>query len=136
VTTEGIGIDIEEVERFDAMLARWGTRFADRIFTDAEIAYCASQHRPAPHFAARFAAKEAFGKAIGTGWRGAFAWKDVEVLRDADGRPSILLHHALRERYAGLRILVSLSHTRRLATAVVLLRSDDNPSFPDTVELP
>jgi holo-[acyl-carrier protein] synthase len=122
VNDTGLGVDIEEVDRFRAMLARWGRRFTERVFTGAEIAYCERQHEPAQHFAARFAAKEAFGKAVGTGWSGIFAWRDVEIERDADGRPSIRLHGELARRYGGLSMLVSLSHTRRLATATVLVR--------------
>lgn len=129
MTVAGMGVDIEEVERFRTMCARWGRSFTQRVFTEDEIAYCEGQHGPAQHFAARFAAKEAFGKAVGTGWSGAFAWRDVEVERAPDGKPGIRLHNELLSLYGHLQIFVSLSHTRHFATAVVLLQRSDTPSL-------
>ncbi|MGI9013922.1 MAG: holo-ACP synthase [Phycisphaerales bacterium] len=121
----GHGIDAVEVSRIAGMLAEHGNRFRDRCFTSAEQAYCdANPRRTAEHFAARFAAKEAVFKALGTGWRDGMAWTDIEVVRDnASGRPSIALHNAAL-RCAGERGIggwhVSLTHTQTLAMASVI----------------
>src|SRR3954464_9347827 len=85
----GTGIDIVEVPRVAAALTRFGGRFERRVFTEAEIRYCRSKPNADERFAARFAAKEAALKALGTGWRGGIAWRDVEVRRESGGRPTI-----------------------------------------------
>jgi holo-[acyl-carrier protein] synthase len=95
----GIGIDIEEIGRFESLTDDWGPRFQKKVYTDAEISYCAGKTRPPQHFAARFAAKEAFSKAIGTGWRDGFRWTDVEVRNDGSGKPSFLLHGSLGREF-------------------------------------
>jgi len=120
----GIGVDIIDIERLQGQWDSGNRRFFERIFTAGEIAYCARQHRPAVHFAARFAAKEALFKALGTGLVAPFSWQQLEVKRDAAGQPRLECHGALAERLAGqgdVRIHLSLSHTRTSAAAVVLL---------------
>lgn len=122
-----IGIDIIEVERVRVALART-PRFVERVFTAQERAYCdARGHLAAPqHYAARFAAKEAALKALGTGWSGGIAWHDVEVTARQSGAPDILFHRRaleiFRERGAA-RAHLSLSHTYQHAVAQVILES-------------
>lgn len=121
----GLGIDIEEVARFTTLLQRWGRQFTTRLFTDNEIAYCESKHRPPQHFAARFAAKEAFAKALGTGWRGPFAWKDIEIVNDANGKPSVRLSNEIQRTAGAGSIEISLSHTAQYVAAVVIIQYED-----------
>jgi holo-[acyl-carrier protein] synthase len=113
-----IGLDLVEPERIRAAAGRWGSAFLDRIFTREERTYCDRMADPWPHYAARFAAKEAFAKALGTGVRG-FRWTDVSVAREASGRPAlrIVWPRGIAPRATSL----SLTHTRGLAGAVVLL---------------
>ena len=123
----GTGIDIVEVPRVAASIERFGARFLQRVFTEAEIRYCQSKQNAAERFAARFAAKEAGLKAIGTGWRRGVAWKDVEVRREPGGRPTIAFSGKAAEFAAKLgvtRASLSLSHTKEHAIASVILESD------------
>jgi holo-[acyl-carrier protein] synthase len=123
----GTGIDIVEVPRVAAALERFGARFLARVFTEAEIRYCRSKHNAVERFAARFAAKEAGLKAIGTGWRGGVGWKDIEVRREPGGRPTIAFSGKAAEFAARLgvkRASLSLSHTREHAIASVILESE------------
>ena len=116
----GLGIDAVDVDRFRSVLARRPT-MATRLFTDEERRYASGLHDPAPSLAARFAAKEAVMKALGVGI-GAFRWQDVEVMRDATGRPSLLLRGAaatLSDEKGVGKWHVSLTHTAALAEAVV-----------------
>ncbi|MBE2286862.1 MAG: holo-ACP synthase [Prosthecobacter sp.] len=118
----GIGIDLVEVSRIREMLEKHGRRFTERTFTPDEIAYCSACADPAMHYAARFAAKEAVAKALGTGlWAEGVIWTDIEVVRDPNGRPSIRLHGAARQHAGSGTCLVSLTHTRELAMAQVIL---------------
>lgn len=118
------GIDLIEVERIARMLSEHPERFRDRVFTPDEIAYCeSSRKRAAEHFAARFAAKEAVLKALGTGWRDGIAWTDIEVRRDPAGAPSIRLSGEAQRVAESKGItgwLVSISHTASLAQASVI----------------
>jgi len=118
----GIGIDLVEVSRIREMLDKHGPRFKERTFSSGEIAYCDSCADPAIHYAARFAAKEAAAKALGTGlWNEGVNWTDIEVVREDNGRPVLVLHGAAK-RHAGEAVcLVSLTHTRDLAMAQVML---------------
>ncbi len=118
----GIGIDIEEISRISRMVYQWGDAFTSRIFTQAEYEYCASKQNPAQHFAARFAAKEAFGKAIGTGWAKNFRWKDVEVTKAPSGQPTIVMHNAMKEFAENRTVLLSISHTATYVTALVVIQ--------------
>ena len=120
----GTGIDLVENARIAASIEKFGDRFLHRIFTEGEIAYCASMANPTPHYAARFAAKEAVSKAFGTGIGKALGWREIEVLRDAAGAPSIALHDGASELAAqrGVKqIHVSLTHTDAYAAANALL---------------
>jgi holo-[acyl-carrier protein] synthase len=121
----GTGIDITEVDRIAASIERFGARFLNRVYTSDEIAYCQSRKRGAAQsFAARFAAKEAAMKAIGTGLRRGVTWHDVEVGREPGGRPTILFHRKAAEFAAKLgmkRAALSLTHTEHEAMAQVIL---------------
>ncbi len=119
----GVGIDIIEVGRVEEKVARTEGLKA-RIFTPREIAYCESKHRPALHYAARFAAKEAFLKAMGTGWTGGLSFADIEVVDNDLGRPEIFVHGGVAGFCAEnsiVRMAVSLTHIRDLAQAMVIL---------------
>lgn len=115
-----MGVDIVDVARFERLLAEW-PRMAGRLFTDAERSYSDARHRPAEHLAARYAAKEATFKALGTGWP-AVAWHDVEVVPTARG-PRLALRGRAAELAGGAGSMVSLSHDGGLAIAQVLLVS-------------
>lgn len=122
----GTGIDIAEVERIAASLERFERRFIERIFTAEEIRYCESKANKAERYAARFAAKEAGMKAIGTGWNHGVRWKDIEVQRLPGGRPTVVFHGRAGEFFSKLgaqRAHLSLTHTKGMAMAVVLLES-------------
>jgi holo-[acyl-carrier protein] synthase len=119
----GIGIDLIEVERIRKQLTQ-GERFKNRIFSPDEIAYCESKKNKAQNYAARFAAKEAFFKALGTGWRGGLAFNQVEILNDDLGKPEIRLHgkaEKLIEEKGITNICVSLTHLRDIASSIVTL---------------
>lgn len=117
----GHGIDLVEVARVQRMLDEHGERFLARCFTEGERAYCAANPaRMAEHLAGRFAAKEAVLKVLGTGWSGGIVWTDVEVLREASGKPGVRLHGKAASVASGLGIgavLLSISHTTTHATA-------------------
>ncbi|MFC2156919.1 holo-ACP synthase [Acidobacteriota bacterium] len=119
----GVGIDLIEVPRVEKQINS-GTRFRDRIFTDKEIAYCENKKNKSQNYAARFAAKEAFFKAMGTGWSGGLTFQDVEILNLESGKPEIVLHGKAKrivEEQNILNIQVSLSHLKDVAGAVVVL---------------
>ena len=120
----GIGVDLVEVERIDRAIERHGEPFLRRVFTEKEIAYCAGMRAPGPHYAARFAAKEAVSKAFGTGIGERLALHDIEVCREESGAPFIVLHGAAdefaRERGVG-KIHLALSHTAASAVAQVVI---------------
>jgi len=120
----GTGIDIIEVPRVAAAVERFGERFLNRVFTEKEISYCRSKQNAMERFAARFAAKEAGFKAIGTGWRHGVTWRDVEVGREPSGRPTVCFHGEAARFAAKLgvrRASLSLSHTAEQAIAHVIL---------------
>lgn len=121
----GLGVDILEIERVRRVIAEQGDAFLRRVFTDLEVSYCSAKADPAQHYAARFAAKEAVSKALATGWSGDFAWRDVEVMNDAAGRPLAAVHGRLGERLAGCRLLVSLSHSVSQVVAVAVIEGPD-----------
>jgi len=120
-----IGIDIIEVERVKKVLLRT-PRFAERVFTPSERAYCdarGSLQIAAKHYAARFAAKEAALKALGTGWSGGIGWQDVEIISKDIGAPAVKLYniaHELFERSGATVAHLSLSHTAEHAIAQVI----------------
>lgn len=120
----GTGIDITEVPRIREAIERHGERFLKRIFTEGEIQYCESKANRIERYAARFAAKEAGMKAIGTGWNHGVRWRDIEVARKPGGRPTLLLHGKAAEFAAKLgatNIALSLTHTEAEAMAQVIL---------------
>jgi holo-[acyl-carrier protein] synthase len=124
----GIGVDVCEVARIDqALRAGSGARFRARVFTDAEVASCEGRGRARMEsYAASFAAKEAALKALGTGWAGGLAWHEVEVVREAGGRPRLALHGAAATRARRLGVAsahLTLSHTGELAVAMVVLEA-------------
>jgi len=123
----GVGMDLVQVRRVDALLERKGERALARLFTAAEAARCRGGRSPRESFAARFAAKEAFFKALGTGWGRGGAWTEVEVVSAPSGAPAIRLHGAAAAlaRAAGVeRVHLSLTHTDELAAAYVVLEGD------------
>ncbi len=122
----GIGIDTIEVPRIEKTIAEYGEQFLTRIFTHDEVAYCKSRKFSGEHYAARFAAKEAFAKAIGTGIRNGFKWSEVEVRHEFSGKPKIVLHGSMIELVAKIvgaeyQIQLSLTHTKNIAEAMVVL---------------
>ena len=122
----GIGIDIVEVTRIQEASRRWGTRFEQRVYTHQELTYCGDTPSRYWRLAARFAAKEATLKALGTGLTTGMRWRDVEIQADAVGKPEIVLHGEV-QRYAHERNIstafVSMSHTNAYAVAQVTLCS-------------
>ena len=121
------GVDIIEISRVRQVLDHYGQRFLNRVFTPGEIEYCRGR---APNLAARFAAKEAAMKALGTGFRGV-AWKDIEVVRRQSGAPSIKLHGRakIRAQRLGLQeMALSLSHSRDYAVASVVALNEPPPT--------
>jgi holo-[acyl-carrier protein] synthase len=122
----GLGIDVCEIARMRrALSGPAGGRFRARVFTDAEQAYCEARQRGRfASYAARFAAKEAAMKALGTGWANGIGWRDIEIVRDADDRPTLALHGnaaALARRRGMGRWLVALSHDGGAAIASVVV---------------
>ena len=114
-----VGVDIVEVERIGRAIARWGPRFLDRVFTPTEIDYCRGKAREAESFAVRFAAKEAFAKALTVGK--AAIWLEVEVTRGESPRPALVLHGTAKSLAGSRRVDLSLSHASTHAVAVVLV---------------
>lgn len=123
----GVGIDLVDLEVAETMLERWGDRLLKRVLTDGERAYVTSFPRPAKHLAVRLAAKEAVYKALQPlpGAR-KVSWRDIEVVRQTDGRPTVCLHGAAAElaEAGAIRINVSLSHSGGTAGAVAVVERD------------
>jgi holo-[acyl-carrier protein] synthase len=120
----GMGTDLAEVDRIRQNVARFGDRFLARIYTPGERAYALSKANSAERLAARFAAKEAAMKAIGTGWSGGVTWKDFEVVNERSGRPTLRLTGVagrLARDMGMARVTLSLTHTSALAMAVVII---------------
>lgn len=120
----GTGVDIVEVPRIAETIARFGERFLRRVFTEGEIRYCDAKANRAERYAARFAAKEAALKALGTGLRHGVAWRQIEVRRQPGGRPMLALQGKAADIAAQLgmqRASLSLSHTAQHAIAQVIL---------------
>jgi holo-[acyl-carrier protein] synthase len=122
----GLGLDATEIDRIAQAIERYGERFVRRVFTDAEIAYCQRKRNGAPSFAARFAAKEAAMKALGTGFSRGVFWQGIEVIRHG-GPPHLKFHGGAAARFAALgatRSLLTLTHSQTLAIAHVILIRD------------
>ena len=120
----GTGVDLAEVPRIRASIERFGNKFIRRIFTPQEIAYVERKANRFERYAARFAAKEAAMKAIGTGWKRGVRWQDFEVANLPSGKPSLRFHGVaagFAERLRVRRVSLSLTHTAELAMAQVIL---------------
>jgi holo-[acyl-carrier protein] synthase len=120
----GLGTDLIEIERIQVSIDRYGERFLERVFTAGEIAYCMRKRQPAESFAARFAAKEAGAKALGTGISHGVSWKEIEVSRETGRQP--MLHFRgragqLAEAMGVRRVRLTLSHSQKLAIAVAVV---------------
>ena len=113
----GTGIDIIEVERIASAIKRWGNGFLNHVFTPKEIAYSKKHRYPNQHFAARFAAKEAFLKALGD--NSETNWKDIEITNDKNGKP---ICSYKKKNFKG-KIFISMSHTKNYAVANALITS-------------
>lgn len=130
---KGIGIDLAKIPRMRRVVERWDERFLRRVFTDEEIAYCRRRRDPIPHFAARFAAKEAALKALGTGLRMGVRWRELEVRRERGEAPTMVLSgrcRAIALAQGARRVLVSLTHDGDYAVAQVMLvggPADEHP---------
>lgn len=123
----GTGVDIAETSRVERGLEKHGDRFTKRLFTPAEIVYCEKFKNRAERYAARFAAKEAAFKALGTGWREGIRWLDVEVVHQPSGKPELVLSGRAHEIARELRVCrtsVSISHSDRYVVAVVIFEGD------------
>ena len=121
----GVGTDIIEVRRVGDKIART-KGLKEKVFTPGEIEYCEARRMSAPHFAARFSAKEAFLKAMGTGWSGGHSFDEIEVVNDALGKPGLFVHGKVKafcEAHLITGMEVSLSHIKDLALAVVVLET-------------
>lgn len=122
----GIGMDVVEIDRFARALERHSRRARTRFFTKAEREYCDIHPNSIPSYSVRFAAKEAFAKALGSGIAQGIMWTDVEVIRADSGQPAIVLHNrakALFEERGGKKIWVTLTHSRNIASAVVVIEA-------------
>src|SRR5215475_11305313 len=120
----GTGVDLAEVPRIQASIERFGTRFLERVFTPREIAYVERKANRFERYAARFAAKEAGMKAIGTGWRLGVRWQDFEVANLRSGKPTLLFHGVAAQFAEKLRVrnvALSITHTKDVAMAHVIL---------------
>ena len=120
----GIGVDVVKVERLVQSLERFGKRMEARLYTDAELEYCHRHKDPLPHLAARFAAKEAAFKAIGTGLSGGVGWKQAEVIQPGGHQPRLEFHGVALERFqalGGTSTHLSLTHDGGLAIACVVI---------------
>ena len=122
----GLGVDITEIDRLEKAMLRHGDAFLERVFTPLEIAYCERHKSKFERYAARFAAKEATMKALGTGWRQGVRWRDIEIKNEPGGKPVLHLTgqaagHATR--LGANRFSLSMTHTGNLAYAQVILES-------------
>jgi len=119
----GLGLDIAEIDRIEAAIMRHGAAFLNRLFTPGEQAYCEKFKNRYERYAARFAAKEAAMKALGTGWRHGVRWRDIEVTREPSGKPTLKLAGVAREfadRMGVRNISLTITHSGNLALAQVI----------------
>jgi holo-[acyl-carrier protein] synthase len=120
----GTGVDLAEVPRIKASIERFGARFTERIYTPAEIAYVERKANRFERYAARFAAKEAGMKAIGTGWRHGVRWQDFEVANLPSGKPTLRFHGVaarIAEKLGVRNVALSITHTAELGMAHLIL---------------
>jgi len=122
----GLGLDIAEVDRIGEAIARYGALFLERLFTPAEAAYCERFKNRYERYAARFAAKEAAMKALGTGWSRGVRWRDIEVASEPGGKPTLRLAGEARriaDRLGVKNIALTITHSGNLALAQVIFES-------------
>jgi holo-[acyl-carrier protein] synthase len=122
----GSGIDLVEIERIQHSMDRYGARFLNRVYTPTEQAYCLSKRRAAESFAARFAAKEAGAKALGTGISHGVSWLEIEVVRETSGRPNLCFHGRAAQiatRLGMVSASLSITHTGSLSAASVVIEN-------------
>jgi holo-[acyl-carrier protein] synthase len=122
----GLGLDIAEIDRIEAAISRHGAPFLERLFTPAEASYCEKYKNRFERYAGRFAAKEAAMKALGTGWSRGVRWRDVEVVREPGGRPTLRLAGVARKIADGLgvkNISLSITHSGNFALAQVIFEN-------------
>ncbi|MCX8015679.1 MAG: holo-ACP synthase [candidate division WOR-3 bacterium] len=117
----GIGIDLVEVDRIQKTIERFGERFKNRIFTKEEQKFCESQKNKHLSYAARFAAKEAFSKALGTGLRGKIGWREIVVIDNERTRPQLTVLGKAKELLNNRKTYLSLTHTDNYASAIVII---------------
>jgi len=126
MSIKGIGVDIIEIDRFKKIIEKYGDRFLTRIFTEKEIKYCRQKFDlGAASFSARFAAKEAMLKAIGTGLRDGLNWKDMEIVNDELGKPFFNLSGKTAKVLENQKIFLSLSHSINNSTAFVIIEGEE-----------
>lgn len=122
----GLGLDIAETDRIEAAITRHGASILERLYTPREVAYCESHKNRFERYAARFAAKEAAMKALGTGWRRGVRWRDIEVANAPGGKPSLLLEGVARQiadRLGVKNISLTITHSGNLALAQVIFEN-------------
>lgn len=123
----GTGVDIVDIARFERFLREGNELLFQRLFTPREIDYCAAKKNSAQHYALRFAAKEAFVKALGTGLREGMSWREMEVINNSSGKPEIIISGRAAELFSDrllVRSYVSLSHDANVAIAFVVLEKE------------
>ena len=123
----GIGVDLVDIKRLEKVIDRWGKRFVNKIFTAGETDFCLGRSQPTPHFAMRFAAKEAFSKAIGLGMKKGIRWRDIEITQNSNGKPGLnitgkALEYCDKGGIGGR--YVTLSDEADYCIAVVVLETD------------
>lgn len=122
----GLGLDIAEIDRIRAAIERHGAPFLERVYTPGEVAYCERHKNKFERFAGRFASKEAAMKALGTGWSGGVRWRDIEVVREASGKPSLQLAGVARQfadRLGVKSIALTITHSGNVALAEVIFEN-------------
>jgi len=122
----GLGLDIAEIDRIEAAITRHGAPILERLYTPAEAAYCESHRNKFERYAGRFAAKEAAMKALGTGWRRGVRWRDIEVIRERSGKPSLALKgtaNRIAEELGTKNIFLTITHSGNLALAEVIFEN-------------
>ena len=116
----GIGNDILEIERVHEAITTQGDRFIEKLFTKREQAYCSKYKDPVPHYAARFSAKEAIVKALGTGFGEMAAFHDIEIINDELGKPEVFFSDALNSRFENPEVFLSISHYKSYVSTVAI----------------
>jgi holo-[acyl-carrier protein] synthase len=120
---KGLGTDIIEIARIEKSIEEHAHHFLSRVFTENERAYCQKFKISAPHFAGRFAAKEAIAKALGTGFGESLSWQDIEILGEESGKPTVTLSAKANKSFQNPNIFISISHSSSHATAVAIWES-------------